>query len=120
MKTLIALFVATTITQTAFAKIPQGCVRNLNQTIQATIDFKTHAPEMVSKGELTEDGVKELAESWTTVAEMSALLCSGLRKIELQRSLRGHLGLISQKHAEKEAQKSYDQAMSVFNNAVNQ
>ena len=50
--------------------------------------------------------------------EVVALLCSGLRKLELQRSISARLGFISQEDADREASLSYDQALEYIEENV--
>jgi hypothetical protein len=102
----------------AHAMIPQGCIANLDSIIKSKIEFEQKVDDYLTTGQLREESVASIRRSQESVATAVALLCSGLRKIELQRSVRGRIGLISQKRAEKEAQKSYEMAFEYYNSSI--
>jgi hypothetical protein len=110
----ITLILIMLVSNVAFAKIPVGCMDNLEQAITRHNEFESRAEDYVARGELTEKQVGLVRSTHKSVAEVVALLCAGLRKIELQRTPFGRIGLVSQKKAEREAQKSYDAAMKYY------
>jgi hypothetical protein len=110
----ITLILIMLVSNFAFAKIPDGCMDNLERAVTRHNEFESKVEDYLARGELTEKELNLLRSSHKSVAEVVALLCAGLRKIELQRTPFGRIGLVSQKKAEREAQKSYDAAMKYY------
>jgi hypothetical protein len=96
------------------AKIPDGCMPNLNQIIKNHNEFEQNVPLYLADGDFTPEQVESVRQTQASVLEVVALLCAGLRKVELQSSLANKVGLVSQKKAEREAQKSYNEAIEYY------
>ena len=110
----LVLFSAVMFTSVAHAKIPDGCMPNLNQIIKNHNEFEQNVPNYLASGDFSLEQVEIVRQSQASVLEVVALLCAGLRKIELQQSLANKVGLVSQKKAEREAQKSYNEAIDYY------
>lgn len=118
---LMKIFLALTlflISAASFAKIPQGCKPNLDDLVQSHKDFEKRAPKLLASGELDKEDVELLRQDERLVADSVADLCAGLRLIELERSVQNRLGLLSRVKAEREAKRTYSEAMDYYEEAI--
>lgn len=113
MKVLFSIFIVT-LSLSAFAKIPEGCKPNIEDAIQLKNNFERDLPAMIASGELNHDDAKFIRQDHEILMQTVANLCSGLRLIELQRSVQNRLGLLTRQKANKEAKKSYDEAIAYY------
>jgi|GEM_PF-5365570 len=116
MRGFLLVLVAVLFSSDLFAKIPNGCQPNLDEIVSDRQEFESRVETSLSNGELTSEEITHYRTSHESLARVVALLCSGLRRIELERSFFGKLGLVSRKKAERESQDSYDAALEYYNN----
>ena len=96
----------------------QAEMRELKKDLKKyRVQMKEHRGNPDKVKELTTK-VEELRERQIKTGEAAALVCSIFRKSELQRSILGRLRLVSQKKAEREANKTYKEAMAYYNKNI--
>ena len=94
----------------AHAQLDAHC---LNSMKQAANGYNQTAAAIKS-GALTAEEAESFVIGWKNAAQTSALTCVGIIQINMEKSLRGRLGLISDNEVERKSTQVYDEAMAYY------
>lgn len=114
MKKLTLAILTATFALSAHAALSPQCKGELDNVVakrQLTI-------EVIQSGDITSETSEFLLKGWDNVAEVTALTCAGIKKIELERSVAGRLGLVSQLKGNKIAEATFEEAMKYYKESI--
>ncbi|MDG0814905.1 hypothetical protein [Bdellovibrio svalbardensis] len=74
--------------------------------------------EAIKTGDITSETAQVLLGGWEDAARSTALGCVGIMQINMERSLRGRMGLISDNEVERKSAQTYEEAMSYYNSLI--
>jgi len=114
MKKGLVCIVALVMSFAAHARLTPDCRESLDEAIELRKDIYV----LIDEGKVSEGEGSILLAMNDNLAEVKALTCSGLKRLQLERSLSGRLGLISEERATQKAQRVFDEAISYFQNAI--
>lgn len=110
MKKLTLAILTATFVVSAHASLSTQCKGDLEDVVakrQLTV-------ERIQSGDFTSVDSEFLLRGWDDVAEMTALTCAGIKKIELEKSFKARIGLLSQVEAEDMANQINQDAMKYY------
>lgn len=102
----------TDVKKSNVVNLSADCMNNLNEVIQE----KKKYLKSLRRGESDSSEIK-ITQVMNTKAETAALLCAGLKKLELEKSLSGKMGLISREKADDIGEETYNLAMEYYNSS---
>lgn len=78
-------------------KLSKECINDLNKIIKN----KKNTLKRIQSGEITSETSEFLLKGWDNVAEVTAITCAGLKKLELEKSFKARTGFLSQDEVEE-------------------